>query len=182
MAQQGAEAQLCWALSVSFVMLVTEAARILQQKAAQMISNPQNPTEEWGGQLVRNPVLLIREECSAFHLDAGSVTVLSASKDWGDELFVEVLDILVQAFKQFRKCCRIKHIHGFNGKDDLVQETSLDRRFSLPSTKTLEAYSLLIINNQIHFFSGIIHTMLTTTRWVPMLIREVRTSVSFFPF
>ena len=71
----------CRALSVSFVMLVTEAAWILQQKAAQMISNPRNPTEERGGQLVRNPVLLIREECSAFHLDAGSVTVLSASED-----------------------------------------------------------------------------------------------------
>lgn len=40
-----------------------------------MISNPR--TEEREGQLVRNPVLLIREECSAFHLDAERVAVLA---------------------------------------------------------------------------------------------------------
>lgn len=68
-------------LSVSLVMLVTEAAWILQQKAAQMISNPRNPAEECRGQTARDPVWLIREECTAFHLDAGSVTVLRASEE-----------------------------------------------------------------------------------------------------
>lgn len=84
----------------SFVMLVTEAGWILQQKAAQMISNPQNPTVKQEGQLVRNPVLVIREECSSFHLDAGSVTALSSSSE-GTSFIVVVLDFLGQAFRRF---------------------------------------------------------------------------------
>lgn len=107
MALQGAETP--QALSVSFVMLVTVAAWFLQQKAAQMISNPWNPTEEWGGQLVRNPVLLIREECSAFHLDAGSVTVLSASEDWGDDFLCAGHSCA--GFKTFWKVLLYKNVY-----------------------------------------------------------------------
>lgn len=94
----GAENQLCWALSVSFVMLVTEAPWILQQKAAQMISNPWNPTEGRGGQLVRNPVLLIREECSAFHLDAKSIAVPPRTEEMS--FFFVVVVLFCTSFKK----------------------------------------------------------------------------------
>ncbi|MEQ2188123.1 hypothetical protein GOODEAATRI_011691 [Goodea atripinnis] len=67
-----------------------------------MIPNPPNPTEKRRGQQLRNPGLLIREECCLFRLDSGSNPDLSIYRGNGTgelDFITVALNVLKKASK-----------------------------------------------------------------------------------